>query len=272
MGQPPELTSPPAHSLPEADKHPAPLPPSQRQLLRPCPVTECQAVSHSPCGSGVQTRRPWHGLVSVQLKWPNLVATGRKLPLWLEVRAGGDTLEGTREGDWVPAAGISLEFRTLTLSSKYTGSKCWGGHVCAPSIGLHRSHQPVHGEEPLSAGAGSVLLTAGPQCLAQAELGTDYCFSVGRISEMAKLYVKREGSCCGPLRTSSPGAEGDTMEDQSQARAERRQWGASGLVVKLAPGCAFPTSVLGHLCLVLCSLATKSLSPKELSVSSLSGE
>lgn len=64
---------------------------------------------------------------------------------------------------------------------------------------------------------------------------------------MAKLYVVREGSCCGPLRTSSPEAEGDTMEDQSQARAERRQWGASGLVVKLAPGRAFPMSVLGHL-------------------------
>lgn len=206
MGQPPELTSPPAHSLPEADRHPAPLPPSQCQLLRPCPVTECQAASHSPCGSGVQTRRPWLGLVSVQLKWPNLVAAGRKLPLWLEVRAGRDTLEGTREGDWVPAAGISLEFRTLTLSSKYMGSKCWGGHVCAPSVGLHRSHQPVHGEEPLRAGAGSVRLTAGPQCLAQDELGTDSCFSVGRISEMAKLYVKREGSFCGPLRT-------PTMED-----------------------------------------------------------
>lgn len=63
---------------------------------------------------------------------------------------------------------------------------------------------------------------------------------------MAKHYVKKEGSCYRPLRTSSPDGEGDTMEDWSEARMERSKRGASGLVVTLAPGCAFPTYVLGR--------------------------
>lgn len=88
---------------------------------------------------------------------------------------------------------------------------------------------------------------------------------------MAKSDVKREGSCYGLLSTSSPDGEGDTPEDWSQARVESSQWGASGLVAMLAPGCAFPTSVLAGFGLALCSLATKSLSPKELSVLSVKG-
>lgn len=58
------------------------------------------------------------------------------------------------------------------------------------------------------------------------------------------------------------------MGNGSQARMERSQRGASGLVVTLAPGCAFPRSVLGRR-RSRCSLATKSLSPKELSMLSL---
>lgn len=60
-----------------------------------------------------------------------------------------------------------------------------------PALGCTKATRPVPGEEPLRAGAGSVLLTAGPQSLAQAELGTDSCFSLGRISEMAKFLCRK---------------------------------------------------------------------------------